>query len=68
MEKDVLPPKSDIDFYGDTAIDFESLVEKAKENTGRFSNQFQHLNAYRINPESTILKVITMWQQIEISE
>lgn len=56
MEKDVLPPKSDIDFYGDTAIDFEALVEKAKENTGLFSNQFQYLNAYRINPESTYPK------------
>jgi len=53
MEKDVLPPNSEGNFYGDTKINFESLVEKAKKNTGLFSNHFQYLNAYRIHPKST---------------
>lgn len=56
MEKDVLPPKADKNIYGETEIKYESLVKSAEKHTGLFSNQFQYLNAYRIQPESTYPK------------
>lgn len=56
MEKDVLPPKVDKNLYGETKIKFESLVKNSEKHTGLFSNQFQYLNAYRIQPESTYPK------------
>lgn len=56
MEKDVLPPKSDKNLYGETKIDFEAMVKGAGKHTGLFSNQFQYLNAYRIQPQSTYPK------------
>lgn len=56
MEKDVLPPKADKNIYGETGIKFEALVKDAEKHTGLFSNQFQYLNAYRIQPESTYPK------------
>lgn len=56
MEKDVLRPMSDRNFYGETEIDFEKLVDTSKSYSGLFSNKFQYLNAYRIQPESTYPK------------
>jgi predicted ATPase len=56
MADDVLPPKLDLNLNGETKIDFESLFQDAKKYTGLFSNQFQYLNAYRIQPESTYPK------------
>lgn len=56
MEKDVLPPKSDKNLYGETKIDFEAMINGAGKHTGLFSNQFQYLNAYRIQPQSTYPK------------
>ncbi len=56
MEKDVLPPKADKNIYGETEVKFEALVKDAEKHTGLFSNQFQYLNAYRIQPESTYPK------------
>lgn len=56
MEKDVLPPKADKNIYGETEVKFEDLVKDAEKYTGLFSNQFQYLSAYRIQPESTYPK------------
>lgn len=56
MEKDVLPPKSDEDNYGETERKIKTLLKDAEKHTGLFSNQFQYLNAYRIQPESTYPK------------
>lgn len=56
MERDVLPPKSEKNLYGETKIDFDSMIRVASEQTGLFSNQFQYLNAYRIQPGSTYPK------------
>lgn len=56
MEKDVLPPKADKNIYGETEVKFEALVKDAEKHTGLFSNQFQYLNAYRIQPKSNYPK------------
>lgn len=56
MEKDVLPPKANKNIYGENEIKFEALVKEAVKHTGLFSNQFQYLNAFRIQPESTYPK------------
>lgn len=56
MEKDVLPPKVNNNIYGESEVNFDALVKDASEHTGLFSNQFQYLNAYRIQPASTYPK------------
>lgn len=56
MEKDVLPPKADKNIYGETEVKFEALVKDVEKHTGLFSNQFQYLNAYRIQPKSNYPK------------
>ena len=56
MEKDVLPPKIDMDFYEGTIIYFDSLIQNIEKHSGIFSKQFQYLNAYRIQPQSTYPK------------
>ena len=48
IERDVLPPKANIDFY--------SLINDTEGKTGLFTNPFQYLSAYRIKPTSTYPK------------
>lgn len=55
-EKDVLPPKLIDGSISELDINYDTIIQDVKNNTGLFSTQFQYLNAYRIQPESTYPK------------